>query len=574
MVRVLPEGPIDKTFDYLVPDALAGAVTVGTRVRVMLHGRRVGGWVVAADVRPPAGMKLQPLAKVSSIGPPAELVELAHWAAWRWAGRPAALLASASAPVNVARLPVRQAGPAPAVTVGDEAAEAWTMAAARGGCVVVRAAPSTDLHPLLVRATGAGPILVILPSVAAARTAAVRLRRTGAPVALHPRDWALGASGATVVGARGAAWAPVGDLAGIVVVDEHDEAMQEERAPTWHARDVAVERARRAGVPCVLVSPCPTLEALDHGPLLTLSRQHERAGWPALEIVDQRRLDPLREGRHSEALVRVLRSDARVVCVLNRKGRARLLACSACGELARCERCHAAVTQAQDALTCPRCGATRPVVCARCGSTRLKSLRPGVTRVREELSALAGEDVVEVTGDTSELTRDARVLVGTEAVLHQATDADVVAFLEFDQELLAARYRAGEQALSLLARAARVVGGRRPGSRILVQTRVPNHEVLAAALHADPRRLSDPEAERRAALRFPPATALASVSGAAAAAFVDTIAALERPGVELLGPAAGAWLVRAADHQILCDALAAAPRPPGRLRIEVDPLRV
>ena len=72
--------------------------------------------------------------------------------------------------------------------------------------------------------------------------------------------------------------------------------------------------------------------------------------------------------------------------------------------------------------------------------------------------------------------------VGTEAVLHRVTEADAVAFLDFDQELLAPRYRAVEEALALLARAARLVGGRRPGARVLVQTRVPNHEVLDAAL--------------------------------------------------------------------------------------------
>jgi primosomal protein N' (replication factor Y) (superfamily II helicase) len=66
----------------------------------------------------------------------------------------------------------------------------------------------------------------------------------------------------TVVGARAAAWAPAPDLAAVVVLDEHDEVWQEERVPTWHARDVAIERARRAGVPCVLVSPTPSLEAL------------------------------------------------------------------------------------------------------------------------------------------------------------------------------------------------------------------------------------------------------------------------------------------------------------------------
>ena len=114
-----------------------------------------------------------------------------------------------------------------------------------------------------------------------------------------------------------------------------------------------------------------------------------------------------------------------------------------------------------------RCGR---LVCLRCHKTRFRNLRAGVTRVREELEALASEEVVDVTADGDEL-RPARVHVGTEAALHRVIDADAVAFLDFDQELLAPRYRAAEEAFALLARAARLVGGRRPGSRVLVQTR-------------------------------------------------------------------------------------------------------
>ncbi|MCU1462631.1 MAG: hypothetical protein JWO37_2706, partial [Acidimicrobiales bacterium] len=76
----------------------------------------------------------------------------------------------------------------------------------------------------------------------------------------------------------------------------------------------------------------------------------------------------------------------------------------------------------------------------------------------------------------------------------------------------------------------------------------------------------------RRALRFPPATALAAVSGASADRYVDQLRG--RVDVELLGPADGRWLVRAPDHQTLCDALASVTRPPGRLRVEVDPLRL
>ncbi len=433
----------------------------------------------------------------------------------------------------------------------------------------------------MLAACGRGPAIIVTPSVAAARVLGARLRRAGVDVGLFPRDWArLAAGGVSAVGARAAVWAPVPGPAAVVVIDEHDEALQEERAPTWHAREVALERARRAGVPCVLISPVPTLEALAAGPVFALSRSEERAGWPVVDVIDRSSSDPFSGGLLSERLTRHLRSDGRVVCVVNRRGRAALLACTACGSLARCEACGAAVRQ-DDAgvLRCARCGVTRPVVCAGCGSRVLKNRKPGTARLREELSALLGEEVDEVTAVTDDPPRT-RVVVGTEAALHRVDTAAVVAFLDFDEELLAPRYRADEQALALLARAARVLGGRQQGGRLVVQTRFPRHEVIQAVLLADPGRVVGPERARRAALRFPPAAALAAVSGPAAGEFVELLgggpgAPAGLPsGIEVLGPADGRWLVRAPDHRTLCDALAAIPRPAGRCRVEVDPQRV
>jgi len=265
------------------------------------------------------------------------------------------------------------------------------------------------------------------------------------------------------------------------------------------------------------------------------------------------------------------------------------LACGSCTTLARCEVCDAAVSQVGgDAGTgddepggglarfhCGRCGAERPLICLECGGTRFKALRLGVSRAREELEVLANEPVAELTGSTPDddrSVRDARIVIGTEALLHRVGRADAVAFLDFDQELLALRYRAGEEALALLARAARTV--RQPdGSlgRVLVQTRTPDHPALVAARRSDPGHLTEGEIPLRAALRLPPAWAMALVSGAAAP---DFMAAFGSPaGVEVQGPVEDTWRLRARDHRVLCDALAAVPRPPGRLRIAVDPLR-
>ena len=565
MARVHVDVPaLDREFDYLVPEKLIGSVRAGTVVRVPLHGRRVRGWVTAIGVEPPADVRLHPIAKVTGVGPAPAMTELARWAAWRWAGRRTTFLRAASPDRAVAGLPApARPSPVPAAAVTQPLAdEALTHPR-----TVLRLPPAADRFPVIEAALRRGPALLLTASHSDAVHLAQRLRRAGQPVALMPDDWARAAAGgAAVIGTRAAAWAPAADLSSVVVLDGHDDAHVEERAPTWNAWVVAAERARRAAIPCVVVSPVPTLELLAWGTLLTPSRAEERSGWPALVVVDRRREDP-RSGLYSEQLVAALRGGRRAVCVLNRKGRATMLACVACGELAGCSRCGAAMGQGDSGLRCRRCDVERPTICLSCGRERMKQLRVGVTRAREELEALTHTPVGEVTAETDTLP-DTRITVGTEAALHRVHAADVVAFLDFDQELLAPRFTAGEHALSLLARAGRVVGGRTRGGLVLVQTRSPRHDVIVAALHADPGHAADADARQRQELGLPPYCAMALVSGDGAEQFASQLT-----GVDVRGPFDSVWQVRASDHQVLCDALQVADRPQARLRIEVDPRR-
>ena len=568
---------ITKTFDYLVPPALDHAVALGTLVRIVLNGRRVGAWVVADHVEPPPGVALKPLAHVTGIGPPPEVLVVATWAAWRWAGKPRHLLRAASPDGAVKGLPPR-AAPSAAVPTADDSEAEEALGRPR---TVLRLPPASDVLPLVVAAARRGTTLVVAPDHAAATALCGRLRRSGVPVAVLPRGWPQAAAGGgVVVGARSAAWAPAPDLAAVVVLDEHEESHQEEGSPTWSARDVAVERARRAGAPCVLTSPCPSLEALGWGTLQVPPRTVERAGWPIVDVVDRRSEDPRKVDLYSSRLVDLIRSSdpeagRPVVCVLNRKGRARLLVCGSCAELARCDTCGATVaTTDEGALRCARCTTERPAVCLHCGAARLKQRRLGVTRAREDLERLAGRPVAEVTGDdgSGAPVPDAPVLVGTEAVLRRVERAAAVAFLDLDAELLAPRYRAAEEAMALVARAARLLGGKRSGGRLMLQTKLPRHEVVQAALLADPARVSDAELDRRRTLLLPPVVAMAHVAGAGAERYARGVA--EHLGVAALGPVEGEWLLRAPDHRTLCDALAATPRPPGRLRVAVDPRRI
>jgi primosomal protein N' (replication factor Y) len=268
----------------------------------------------------------------------------------------------------------------------------------------------------------------------------------------------------------------------------------------------------------------------------------------------------------NEALADALRgAGGPVVCVLNRRGRLRVLACDSCHSLLRWDR-----------------AADRPMLCDECGGTRLRVLRAGVTRVREELAALFPRlRVLDVDADTEHVD-EADILVGTEAVLHRPEirrrRPALVALLDFDQELLAPRYRAVAQAHWLATRGAQLLVGRpRDETRLVVQTRQPDHEVVRALVSGWSALVAEVELERRRALGFPPFGALAELTGDDEAVQVAADALRGFDSIQVHGPTDGNALVVAPNADALADALAvgyAAGRAIGRVRAAVDPARV
>jgi primosomal protein N' (replication factor Y) (superfamily II helicase) len=618
VVRVRTEvAAVAKTFDYSVPTGWSDEVRIGTRVRAPFHGRTVRGWVVEEDVGAPAGVALLPLKSWLGWGPPPALVALGDWAAWRWAG-PASFFLRIASPATVVRalptpppwLELPPPPPAAPPSRGAAALAPVQLELAQPGVTIVRQPPVTDPIDLVLSVVGSpvvrardGSVLVLVPSSSWAERLTARLARRGYPAA---GTWEQARAGwPVVVGSRAGAWAPVVRLAAVVVLDAHDAAYREESAPTYSAVDVLIERARREGAPCVLATPVPPVALAERTGLRTIAptRAEERAGWPVLERVDRRGSDP-RTGMFSEEFVRLARSvlvdDATaergpLVCVYNRTGGARVLACRHCGELARCARCGAAAAQprGEQVLECPRCGDSRPVVCASCGRLRMKTLRAGVSRLRDELGALLGVEVGEVAGPppagSEPPVPTAPVLVGTEAVLHRVRRAAAVVFLDIDLHLLAPRLSATEETMALFVRAARLVGTRSTGSpwaRLQVQTRVPDHPLLAAIARGEPAEVLAEEVAIRRASALPPFAALALVSGVLAPAYAESLRREADAPTDPNGPTGPAptttsvsplgddrFLLRADTHESLCDLLAGTPRPPGRgLRVEVDPL--
>jgi primosomal protein N' (replication factor Y) len=522
---------------------------VGDLVQVPLHGRRVTGWVLEVGDASAgfAAVDASRLARVErrlSCGPSPEVVDLSAWVAANWAGPRRAVLVSASPEGRVPRL-----GAAVRRAVPDGSGFSVSL---------LRRGPLVEPETVVRSALRHGPLVVVAPTIGVARRIAASMRADGASTVLASQSWAGAAAGVdVVVGARSAVLASAPEIGALVVIDEHDDALQEERSPTWHARDVAVERARRLGIPVVLHSPVPSPAALA---IASPDVAHdERDAWPEVAVVD-------RDGSSlvTAPLTEVVRDRSRrVLCIVNTKGRSRLLACRACRSLATCEHCEAAVSQSDAGeFACGRCGARRPPVCRRCGASKMANLRPGVSRIVEELAAASGgREVAEIraNGDVG----GAPILVGTEAALHRRADVDSVWFLDADQELAAPRYRAVESFLGSVVRAARLVGR---GGTVAIQSVDPSSPVLAALAARDVDALAERENGIRRALGLPPFGVLARVVG----------------DVPLPEPTLGAMATVVGPHEVLIKGasrpdvleMVAQMRGSGRIRAYLDPPRV
>jgi len=576
VAKVVPDVTgVDKSFDYLVPSSLANRVEIGVRVRVPLHGRNVAGWVVAIG-RPSAGLepkKIREITRVLGLGATQEIVDLADWASTRWSGRMRSLIATASPKTLITNIP-----PTRYTTREVRFASIAVDEINRHGGGLIQVAPLTNLATMVCAIASDGPTLVVLPTQSRVKLLVPALKANKFSVAQWPQDWAAARAGVDiVVGTRSAVWAPMARVSSVVVVDEHDDLLQEERSPTWHARDVAIERARRSDSKCILMSPMPSLTAREWaGERVVVDAQNP---WPRFTLIDRNLDEKWGRSLLTSELIEELRDNSRrVVCVHNAKGRAKLIACGSCRTILRCETCEAALGQLDEAtLDCPRCGAKRPIICQRCGSSKPALIKPGVSRLREELEASAGRSVVEVTAGSESFNHRANVFVGTEAVLHRLHSADTVVFLDIDTELLAPRYRANEIVATLIVHAARLVGRSENQPRIMIQTHSPDNELLAGFSTGDFSHYRAKDRSRREMLGFPPFGSIVRVSGAGSRTFIESLSGGLQLGstLQTVVDENDSGLIRARSWQEISRTIAQAPRPPrSRLVFHVDPPRV
>ena len=203
------------------------------------------------------------------------------------------------------------------------------------------------------------------------------------------------------------------------------------------------------------------------------------------------------------------------MCVLNRRGRARLLACRTCGELARCERCGATVEQRDARARRARaCATVRPLVCLHCHGSTFRAVRPGIAHVRDDLAALLPRTDVGAVDAATDDVPERRVLIGTEAVLHRVAGRRS-AWSRTSSSTRSCSRRGPVPPSRRSGCSCGAPGCSATGGRLLVQTRLPDHEVVRRRSRSAPMLVAEAERARRRALGFPPFGGLAELSGAA-----------------------------------------------------------
>ncbi len=544
------------------------------------------------------------------------------------------------------------AAPSPAVDAGSlqpspaqaAAVAAVTATLGRFAAHLLHGVTGSGKTEVYLRAIAAsiadgGQALVLVPEIALTPQLVERFqRRFGAGVvALHSglgererRDaWRAAHAGRAriVIGTRSAVFVSLQRLALVVVDEEHDASYKQQEGFRYSARDLAVLRAQRAGVPIVLGSATPSLETLENAAQGRYARHSlpQRPGGaqpPRISLIDMRRVaseqgvsQPARA-----AMTAHLAAGGQVIVYLNRRGYAPCLFCMHCGWVAPCAHCDARMILHRRAgqLRCHHCGAHGPVpsACGACGQA-LAPVGQGTERIEETIArwfpttplARLDRDTATSRGALEAVLArvrrgEARILVGTQMLSkgHDFPEVSLVVVLDADQGLFASDFRATERlAQSITQVAGRAGRGTRAGE-VLVQTAYPEHPLLTRLIGAGYEAFAAAAITERRAARWPPFSRLALLraearDAAGLDAFLRAAAAagrnLAEPDLQVLGPAS-ALIARRADHfraHLLVEhasraglqrflgawlaRVEALPGPKGlRWSIDVDPLEV
>ncbi len=392
-----------------------------------------------------------------------------------------------------------------------------------------------------------GQVLVLVPEIGLTPQLVARFgARLETPVAmLHSGlndserlcAWQTAATGraGVVIGTRSAVFTPLPRLALIIVDEEHDTSYKQQDGFRYHARDVAIKRARLENLPIVLGSATPSLESLQNVGqgryrLVSLPERAGNALPPRVQLLDLRRLK-LNEGLSPpliEAVQQRLARREQSLLFLNRRGFAPVLMCHDCGWLAPCRRCDARLTihQRSRQLRCHHCGAEAPLpdACPACSSHNLHGIGEGTERIEAALARLfpaarierIDRDSTRRKGALEEKLRrvnsgEADILVGTQMLAkgHDFPNLTLVGVLNADQGLYSPDFRSEERLVQQLLQVTGRAGRADKPGEVLIQTFHPDNPAFAALAHQDYREFARFALSEREAAQYPPFAYLA-----------------------------------------------------------------
>jgi primosomal protein N' (replication factor Y) (superfamily II helicase) len=349
------------------------------------------------------------------------------------------------------------------------------------------------------------------------------------------------------VGARSAVFAPLENLGAIIVDEEHEASYKQGESPRYHAREVAVVRAREQGAITVLGSATPSLESWVNASagkyrLLTLPDRVGGGRLPSIEITDLRKpqvsetaapVDPFASVIHEpleRALAETLARGEQTILLLNRRGYSAFVQCAVCGDVAVCPNCSISLTyhRSPERLVCHYCQHAEPTrpTCRRCGGVTLRRRGLGTQQVerlvadRFPSARIARMDVDTTTGKWAHadiLDRVGRgevdILLGTQMIAKGLDFANVtlVGVIDADVGINLPDFRASERCFQLLAQVSGRAGRGPKGGRVFIQTRLPTHHAVRCAVAHDYASYVGIELEGRRHPLYPPMVRLINI---------------------------------------------------------------
>ncbi len=378
-----------------------------------------------------------------------------------------------------------------------------------------------------------------------------------------------------VIGPRSAVFSPFRDPGIFIVDEEHEPSYKQEDVPRYHAREVAIERARASGVPVILGSATPSLESYYKAMsgeyrLVELTQRIKEKELPKVKLVDMRMEFETRVGKKvvSRVLEEALRNDIakkqQALIFLNRRGFSTFVICRKCGYLLKCPKCDSPMVfhQGKNELVCHYCNRRMapPKICPACDEDYLMYKGTGTQKVEAELKKILPEarlarmdsDTMTKRGAHDRLLQDFKdhkidIIVGTQMIAKGLDFPKVtqVGVISADANLNLPDFRSGERTFNLITQVAGRAGRGDLGGEVIVQTYTPEHYAISLAAKHDYISFYNREIESRRRLLFPPFINLVKItlrsrreeSVVKSAERLAKLLLKRIPGVDILGPA-------------------------------------